>query len=128
MKSTMISAGRLAIFALIAAQFSALSLAIPTGEQPALEKRVLPVVMGAAKSFAALAATTLTSTGATALTGNGGVWPGTAITGFPPGTCSGTLAAGTVLAQNGQSGCLTAYNKYVPPLSTACYFTQASNH
>jgi hypothetical protein len=118
MKFTMFNASRLAVLALVTAQFSPLSLAAPT-----VEKRALPVVLGAAKSFAALAATTLTSSGATALTGNGGVWPGTAIVGFPPGTASGVLAPGTVLAENGQAACLVAYNKYVH-----CYLTHASNH
>ncbi|EHL03018.1 hypothetical protein M7I_0990 [Glarea lozoyensis 74030] len=69
-----------------------------------LEKCSVPLQMGLAKSFAALSATTLTSTGATALTGvsgvgDGGVWPGTAI-----------LEAGTVTAQDGEAACLTAYN------------------
>ena len=87
-----------------------LALAAPTAE-----KRALPVLMGLAKSFGALSGSTLTSTGATAITGNGGVWPGSAITGFPPGTASGVLAAGTTLAQEGQAACLEAYNKYIKP-------------
>jgi hypothetical protein len=123
MKFTMFSADRLAVLALITAQFSALSLAAPTVEQPALEKRALPVLMGAAKSFAALAATTLTSSGFTVLTGNGGVWPGTAIVGFPPGTASGALAGGTVLDQNGQAACLVAYNNALSIPATAALST-----
>jgi len=120
----MFSADRVIVLAIITTQFSAISLAAPTVE-PALEKRVLPVVMGLAKSFGALAASTLTNTGATAITGsggvgNGGVYPGTAIIGFPPGTVSGVLAPGTVLAQNGQAACLVAYNKYVHSLSATC--------
>jgi hypothetical protein len=114
----MFSASRLAVLALITAQFSSLPLAAPT-----VEKRAAQVVLGAANTFAALAATTLTSSGATALTGNGGVWPGTAIVGFPPGTASGVLAAGTVLAENAQAACLVAYNKYVH-----CCLTHVSNH
>jgi hypothetical protein len=118
MKSTILSVDKLVILAFFATYFSSLSLAAPTVEKLALERRALPVLMGLAKSFGALGATTLTSTGATAITGingvgNGGVWPGTAITGFPPGTVSGVLAPGTTLAQNGEAGCLTAYNKYV---------------
>jgi hypothetical protein len=118
MKSTIISADRFAILALFVTCFCSLSVAAPTVEKLAIEKRALPVLMGLAKSFGALGGAGLTSTGATAITGtggvgNGGVWPGTAITGFPPGTASGVLAPGTVLAQNGQAACLTAYNKYV---------------
>ena len=122
MKFSILSVDRIATLAFLAAYFSSLSLAAPTAapiaENNAIEKRALPVLMGLAKSFGALAATTLTSTGATAITGtggvgNGGTWPGTAIIGFPPGTASGVLAPGTVLAQNGEAACLTAYNKYV---------------
>jgi hypothetical protein len=118
MKSIILSVPKLASLALFAICFGSLSLAEPTVGKLAMEKRALPVLMGLAKSFGALSATTLTSTGATAITGaggvgNGGVWPGTAISGFPPGTASGVLAPGTVFAQNGEAGCLTAYNKYV---------------
>jgi hypothetical protein len=113
MKSSILSLDRLAILALFTTCFNPLSLAAPT-----VEKRALPVLMGLAKSFGALGGQGLTSTGNTAITGsggvgNGGVWPGTAISGFPPGTASGVLAPGTTLAQNGEAACLTAYNKYV---------------
>jgi hypothetical protein len=111
MKSTILNVDRLAVLALFATCFSSLSHAAPTVQKLALEKRALPVLMGLAKSFGALGSTTLTSTGATAITGNVGTWPGTAITGFPPGTYTGVMAAGTTLAQNGEAACLTAYNK-----------------
>jgi uncharacterized membrane protein len=108
MKSIILSVDMLALVAL----FATSSLAAPLDE-----KRAVPVSMGAAKSFGGLAGTTLTSTGNTAITGlsgvgDGGAYPGTSITGFPPGTASGELGGGTVLAQNGQDACLVAYNKY----------------
>jgi hypothetical protein len=108
MKFTMFSASGLALFSLITAQ-QALSFALPSLEH-ALEKRSLPVVMGLAKTFGAIAASTLTSTGNTVITGDGGTCPGTSITGFPPGICTGTLSAGGTAACNAEAACLTAYN------------------
>ena|SRR5690242_5001268 len=104
--------------------FASCCTASPIAEQNGLEKRALPVLLGVAKSFGALSATSLTNSGGTAVTavggvGNVGVWPGTAITGFPPGTASGAIAAGTILAQNGKAACLTAYNKFVSSFLSA---------
>lgn len=100
----MSSACRLALFALITAQ-QAIGLA-----HPSIEKRSAPVVMGLAKAFGAIAATTLTSTGPTVITGDCGTCPGTAITGFPPGKCTGITSAGGTAACNAEAACLTAYN------------------
>lgn len=49
----------------------------------------LPVNLGTTVTFAALAGSTLTNTGPTIVNGDIGVSPGTAITGFPPGTVVG---------------------------------------
>src|SRR5450756_898309 len=46
-------------------------------------------------SFAVLGASTVTNTGPSVLTGNLGVSPGTAITGFPPGSFSGAQYTST---------------------------------
>jgi Ice-binding-like len=104
MKCTMFSTCRLALFVLITAQ-QAIGLA-----HPAIENRAAPVVMGLAKTFGAIAASTLTSTGDTVITGDCGTCPGTAITGFPPGKCTGTTSAGGTAACNAEAACLTAYN------------------
>jgi len=45
---------------------------------------------GGASGFAILAASAVTNTGSSVLTGDLGISPGTSITGFPPGTYSGT--------------------------------------
>ncbi|TVY32419.1 hypothetical protein LSUB1_G008865 [Lachnellula subtilissima] len=52
----------------------------------------------------------LTSTGNTLITGNCGTCPGTAITGFPPGVCTGTTSAGGTAACLAEDACLSAYN------------------
>lgn len=70
------------------------------------------VPLGSACSFGILAGSTVTSTitPGTNVTGDIGVWPGTAITGFPPGTLTGTEHAGDAVAQTAQGDLTTAYN------------------
>jgi uncharacterized protein (TIGR03437 family) len=46
-------------------------------------------------NFAALAGFAVNNTGSTSITGDLGVTPGTSVTGFPPGTISGTTYTGT---------------------------------
>jgi len=75
-----------------------------------IEERFVPLAMGLAKSYGAVAGTTLTSTGNTLVTGDCGTCPGTAITGFHPGACSGTTSAGGTAACSAQAACLSAYN------------------
>jgi hypothetical protein len=71
-----------------------------------------PIVpLGSACMFGILAATpTVASSGPTNVTGDIGIWPAASITGFPPGTLTGTEYAGDAVAQTAQGDLTTAYN------------------
>jgi ice-binding like protein len=81
----------------------------PAGELgiPAATCGQASVVLNSASSYAVLSGTTLTNTGPSALTGNIGVGPGSAVTGFPPGTYTGTKDVSDLGAE---SDLTTAYN------------------
>jgi len=66
--------------------------------------------LGSAAAFAVLGASTVTNTGASAITGDVGVAPGTAITGFPPGIVTGTVHPGDPAATQAQVDVTLAYN------------------
>src|SRR6202163_58334 len=71
------------------------------------------VPLGTACSFGVLGGSTVTNSGvATVVTGDVGVWPGTAITGFGTGggTITGTFHAGDAVAQKAQGDLTVAYN------------------
>ncbi len=69
------------------------------------------VNLGKAGAFAVLAGTTVTNTGPSVIMGNLGVSPGTAVTGFPPGTVvHGAINAGDAVAAAAQTDLTTAYN------------------
>ena len=58
-----------------------------------------PVLGSTLETFSVLGASTVTNTGATVVTGNLGVSPGTAVTGFPPGgVVGGSIHAGDAFA------------------------------
>jgi len=64
-----------------------------------------------AGSFGILAGSTVTNTGLTLIVGELGVWPGSAVTGFPPGIVSnGTIHLSDAVAQQAQADLVTAYN------------------
>ncbi len=69
-----------------------------------------PVGLGTTTSFAVLAGTTVTNTGPSVISGNLGVSPGTAVTGFPPGkVINGTQHKADAVALQAQSDLTTAY-------------------
>jgi subtilisin family serine protease len=70
--------------------------------------------LGAAESFAVLGASTVTSTGPSVITGDLGVDPGSAVTGFPPGLIgSGSIHSADAATLAAQSAVTTAYNSLV---------------
>jgi len=66
--------------------------------------------LGTAQSFAVLGGSAVTNTGPSVLTGDLGVSPGAAITGFPPGTRTGTTHAANAVALQAQNDVITQYN------------------
>ena len=78
-----------------------------------------PVSLGSAASFAVLAGSTVTNTGATTLNGDLGLSPGTAVTGFPPGQVNGALNVANGVASQAKNDLTTAYNDVAGRPSTA---------
>ncbi len=66
--------------------------------------------LGTAASFAVLGAQTVTNTGPSVLNGDLGLYPGTSITGFPPGIVNGTIDLTNAVAMQAQADALSAYN------------------
>lgn len=70
------------------------------------------VSLGTASTFAVLGGSAVTNTGPTVVTGNVGVFPGSSITGFPPGSIvagTGSLHAADGVAQQAQADLTAAY-------------------
>jgi hypothetical protein len=90
-----------------------------------------PLALGAAGNYVLLANTTITNTGLSIITGNIGLYPGTSITGFPPGISSGTVDVNNSAASDAQSALISAYNQaasLAPTtiLSAATYITTSN--
>jgi len=66
--------------------------------------------LGAAGTFAVLAASTVTAAGASVITGNLGLSPGISVTGFPPSILVGTLHITDPTAAQAQLDLTAAYN------------------
>ena len=68
------------------------------------------VTLSGVSDFAIIAGSSVTNTGATTITGDLGLSPGTSIGGFPPGKLVGTLQINTNIASQGKLDLTAAYN------------------
>ena len=77
--------------------------------------------LGTSGAFSVLAGTTVTNTGPTSLSNDLGVFPGSAITGFPPGVVilPATIHAADAVAGQAQSDLVTAYDGLAAQACTA---------
>jgi len=89
---------------------AALVLCLAIANHAAAQAGPATVFLGSAAPFAVLGASTVTNTGPTIINGDLGVWSGTAVTGFGPGTVNGTIHAADPVAQHAQASLTVAYN------------------
>ncbi|TFD72638.1 ice-binding family protein [Cryobacterium gelidum] len=78
--------------------------------QPPAQAATASIDLKTAGSYSVLATDAIASTGNTALSGNAGTSPGTAITGFPPGILAGSIHAGDGHAMAAQVDLAQAYS------------------
>lgn len=76
------------------------------------------VALGSTSTLAVLAGSSITSTGATTITGDMGLSPGTSIGGFPPGILNGTQHINTGTATQAKLDLTAAYNDLAGRTST----------
>lgn len=78
------------------------------------------VNLGTADSFAVLAGSAITNSGPSVISGNLGISPGSAVTGFPPGSIIGTQQVANPMAVQAQTDLTTAYSNAAgqTPVST----------
>ena len=77
-----------------------------------------PVPLAGATNMAVLAGTSVTNTGATVVTGDIGLSPGTSVGGFPPGILNGTMHINDAIANQAKLDIVTAYNDAAGRTST----------
>jgi hypothetical protein len=87
--------------------------------RPVLAQTAPP--LGTAQNFAVLGASTVTNTGSSVVTGDLGLSPGTAVSGFPPGiVAGGSIYAADVVSKQARVDATTAYGDLA---SEACNTT-----
>ena len=110
---------RVGYISVAACSVAAGAIALFAVTQPA-GAAVAPVGLGTAGSFAVLAGSTVTNTGPSQISGNLGVSPGSAVTGFPPGIVTGgTIHIADGVAGGAQADLTTAYNDAAGRVKTA---------
>jgi Ice-binding-like len=75
--------------------------------------------LGTALNFAVLAGSTITNTGATVISGELGLRPGSSVTGFPPGSTTGTKHIADGVALQAKNDLVTAYTDAANSPTTA---------
>jgi hypothetical protein len=112
-------ASALAVAMLIPSASSVSGALRPSGSTAASERSMstpavtcgqTPVVLNSSSTYAVLANSTVTNTGPTHLVGDLGLSPGTSVTGFPPGTFTGTENVNNASAAGAQANLTQAYN------------------
>eukprot|EP00598_Pedospumella_elongata_P013272 CAMPEP_0185004090 /NCGR_PEP_ID=MMETSP1098-20130426/78334_1 /TAXON_ID=89044 /ORGANISM="Spumella elongata, Strain CCAP 955/1" /LENGTH=143 /DNA_ID=CAMNT_0027531853 /DNA_START=87 /DNA_END=514 /DNA_ORIENTATION=- len=85
-----------------------------------------PLDFGLAAPYAILAGSTVTSSGTvgTVVNGNIGIFPGTALVGFPPGVLNGALDSANGASGGAQGALTTAYDALAGKAATATLSNQ----
>jgi hypothetical protein len=104
---------------LLLATICATTLLIGVIGPPSANAAVTPVSLGTAADFAVLAGSTVTNTGATTVSGDLGLSPGTSVTGFPPGQVIGTEHVSDPVAVQAKNDLTAAYNDAASRTTTA---------
>jgi hypothetical protein len=86
------------------------SSAVLAGAWPLAALAATSPRLGTALNFTVLAGSTITNIGPTVITGSLGIDPGSAVTGFPPGSVTGTKHISDAVALQAKRGLITAYN------------------
>ncbi|MFZ0665402.1 MAG: ice-binding family protein, partial [Acidimicrobiales bacterium] len=87
---------------------------------PSQAEAAVPTVgLGTAAAYSVLGGQAVTNTGPSTLSGDLGVSPGTAITGFPPGIVAGATYDGDAQAAQAQSDLVIGYNQAAGEATTA---------